>query len=246
MIRRTMKIQFLSFPGCPNADAARQALRGALEAHSFPPHFEEIDLTAESTQYELRAWGSPTILIDGVDVSGERQPAGVSCRLYESASPFLRGVPTEDLIRKAIEAARPRRREWIRSLALIPGAVLPLLPAASCPACLTAYAGVLSAVGLGFLLTDQVLKPLIISFLLIGIAGVGFSTLSHRRPGPLVFTLIGSAAVAVGRLFWSAPPVLYAGVALLIGASLWNLWLKRPRPEPLMQIRATRKEGITS
>ncbi|PYV33414.1 MAG: hypothetical protein DMG09_22410, partial [Acidobacteria bacterium] len=85
----------------------------------------------------------------------------------------------------------------------------------------------------------------IIIFLLIGIAGVGFSTLSHRRPGPLVFTLIGSAAVAIGRLFWSAPPVLYAGVALLIGASLWNLWLKRPRPEPLMQIRATRKEGIT-
>ena len=240
-----MKIQFLSFPGCPNADAARHALLRVLEAHSFPPHFEEIDLTAESTQYELRAWGSPTILIDGVDVGGERQPAGVSCRLYESAQSFLRGVPSEDLIRKAIEAARPGRREWIRSLALIPGAFLPLLPAASCPACLTAYAGVLSAVGLGFLLTDQVLKPLIIISLLIGIAGVGFSTLSHRRPGPLVFTLIGSAAVAIGRLFWSAPPVLYAGVALLIGASLWNLWLKRPRPEPLMQIRATRKEGIT-
>ncbi|PYV33415.1 MAG: DUF2703 domain-containing protein, partial [Acidobacteria bacterium] len=60
---RTMKIQFLSFPGCPNADAARHALLRVLEAHSFPPHFEEIDLTAESTQYELRAWGSPTILI---------------------------------------------------------------------------------------------------------------------------------------------------------------------------------------
>ena len=179
---RTMKIQFLSFPGCPNADAARHALLRVLEAHSFPPHFEEIDLTAESTQYELRAWGSPTILIDGVDVGGERQPAGVSCRLYESAPSFLRGVPSEDLIRKAIEAARPGRREWIRSLALIPGAFLPLLPAASCPACLTAYAGVLSAVGLGFLLTDQVLKPLIIISLLIGIAGVGFSTLrGHRK-----------------------------------------------------------------
>src|SRR5207247_11342169 len=143
MIRRTMKIQFLSFPGRPNADAARHARRRVLEAHSCPPHFEEIDLTAESTQYELRAWGSPTILIDGVDVGGERQPAGVSCRLYESASPFLRGVPSEDLIRKAIESPRPRRREWIRSLALIPGAVLSLLPAASCPACLIAYAVVL-------------------------------------------------------------------------------------------------------
>ncbi len=37
-----------------------------------------------------------------------------------------------------------------------------------------------------------------------------------------------------------------AGVALLIGASLRNLWLKRPRPERLVQIRATRKEGVTS
>src|SRR6266536_2146095 len=97
---RTVKIQVLSFPGCPNADAARQALRQVLEVHGLPSHFEEIDLTAESTQYELRAWGSPTILIDGVDVGGERQPAGVSCRLYESASPFLRGIPSGDLIRK--------------------------------------------------------------------------------------------------------------------------------------------------
>src|SRR3989442_5551727 len=128
----------------------------------------------------------------------------------------------------------------------IPGAALPLLPAASCPACLTAYAGVLSAVGLGFLLSDQVLKPLIIIFLLIGIAGAGFSMLSHRRPGPLVFTLIGSAAVALGRLFWSAPPLPYAGVALLIGASLWELLVKRPRPEALMQMRPTREGGITS
>ena len=94
MIRK-MKIQFLSFPGCPNADAARQALRGALEAHSFPRHFEEIDLTVESTQYELRAWGSPTILIDGVDVGGERQPAGLyravfmrAPRLFSGASPL--------------------------------------------------------------------------------------------------------------------------------------------------------------
>lgn len=45
----------------------------------------------------------------------------------------------------------PPRRPWLRSLALVPGAVLSLLPAAQCPFCIAAYAGVLSSLGLGFL-----------------------------------------------------------------------------------------------
>lgn len=133
-------------------------------------------------------------------------------------------------------------RTWLRSLALIPGAVLPLLPSATCPACLAAYAGVLSAVGLGFLFNDRVLTPLIAVFLLVGVASVAWSTKSHRRLGPLVATLLGSAAVLVGRLVWNISPVLYSGVALLIGASLWNLWFKRPRPEPVAELRLGPKE----
>ena len=38
-----MKVQLLSFPGCPNADAAREALRRSLAVAGLPASFEEID-----------------------------------------------------------------------------------------------------------------------------------------------------------------------------------------------------------
>lgn len=137
------------------------------------------------------------------------------------------------------------RRPWMRSLALLPGGVLALLPAAKCPVCIAAYAGVLSSLGLGVLHDDRVLTPIIAVLLGVGLLSVAWSTRGHRRPGPLVLTVLGSAAVIAGRLIWSLPAVLYGGVVLLVGASLWNLWLKRPRPEPLIQLRLERKEGTT-
>jgi copper chaperone len=128
-------------------------------------------------------------------------------------------------------------KNWLRSLAMVPGALLPLLPNATCPACLTAYAGVLSAIGLGFLFKERVVAPLIVIFLGIGIFSVALSMRSHRRSGPLVVTVLGSAAVVAGRLVWNIPVLLYTGVALLIGASFWNLWLKRPHPQQLLEIQ---------
>ncbi|TAM83679.1 MAG: MerC domain-containing protein [Acidobacteria bacterium] len=129
-----------------------------------------------------------------------------------------------------------RGKDWLRSLAVIPAAFFSLLPSATCPACLTAYAGLLSAIGLGFLFNKRVLAPLIGIFLAIGIISVAWSMRTHRRLGLLVMTVVGSAIVVAGRLVWNIPAVLYAGVALLVGASVWNLWLKRPRPESLVQI----------
>lgn len=137
------------------------------------------------------------------------------------------------------------RRPWARSLALLPGGLLALLPAAKCPVCIAAYASVFSSVGLGFLHDDRVLTPLIAALLGIGLFGVAWSARSHRHLGPLVVTVLGSAAVVAGRLVWSLPVVLYGGVVLLVGASLWNVWLKRPRPEPLVQLRLERKKGTT-
>ena len=94
-----MRVQLLSFPGCPNADAAREALRRVLADRELPPNFEEIDVSAPDTPEQLRNWGSPTILVDGTDVADEG-PAGLSCRLY--ANDTHRGVPSDEMIRRAL------------------------------------------------------------------------------------------------------------------------------------------------
>lgn len=99
-----MKVQLLSFPGCPNVSAARQALRRCLAAAGLPQDFEEVDVTAPQTPAHLRRWGSPTILVNGADVAGEL-PAGVCCRLY--AARGRHGCPSDEMIYRALAQPGP-------------------------------------------------------------------------------------------------------------------------------------------
>jgi len=73
----------------------------------------------------------------------------------------------------------------------------------------------------------------IVIALVISVLTIARSTRSHRNPWPLVVTVSGSLAVLAGRLVWDLPVVLYAGVAALLAASIYNLWLKRPRKKRL-------------
>ena len=85
-----------------------------------PPEVQEIDVTAADTPEHLRGWGSPTILIDGVDVAGGR-PSGSSCRLYPGSD--RPGVPSLDTLRAAL-ATREKEGSPISSSAL-PGRSMP-------------------------------------------------------------------------------------------------------------------------
>lgn len=228
-MRKTLsdvRVQLLTFPDCPDADATRNALRRVLSGQGLPPGFEDIDLTAPETPEELRAWGSPTVLVNGKDMAGEG-PTGPTCRLYLTRGGGAQGVPPDQLMHSAIEAARPARPDWLRSLALIPGAVASFLPVATCPSCLVAYTAVLSSLGLGFLANNKVTTPLVAVFLALGMGSMAWSARRHGRLGPLTLTVAGSAAVVVGRLVWSLPPVMYVGSALIFGASIWNLYVRR-------------------
>lgn len=99
-----VKVQLLYFRGCPNVEEARRALRSAL-ADSALGHVvvEEVDVEAATTPPELRAWGSPTILVNGVDVGGEKGPSGLSCRLYSGGE--RSGVPPRRLMERCLREA---------------------------------------------------------------------------------------------------------------------------------------------
>jgi hypothetical protein len=75
------RIQLLTFTGCPLASAAKTELEAALNRLGLND-YEEIDLNAHNTPDALRGWGSPTILIDGVDVTGQPKGDQLSCRVY--------------------------------------------------------------------------------------------------------------------------------------------------------------------
>ncbi len=247
---------------CPNAEAAREQLRRALTQAGLECEWREWRIGASDAPTHTHGFGSPTILVNQQDVAGTGGPnAAACCRLYTSNNGSLRGVPdiadivaslrgganlSQDCCSGSIPHGNPelsgraitsRSAGWFGAALAVPGALLSLLPSFACPVCLAAYAGVLSTLGLGFVLTESVLAPLIIAFLLVGVASVAWTTRSHRRAGPLLTMVAGSGAVVAGRLVWNTPAVLYVGIALVIGASVWNLWLKRPVRSPLVRPR---------
>ncbi|MBX2883875.1 MAG: hypothetical protein KTR32_28235 [Granulosicoccus sp.] len=83
-----MLIQLLVFEGCPMAEPARENLKEALTTCGIDT-FEEIDILDSKSPEELRGWGSPTILVNGQDISGHKKGGGVSCRIYNMPG----GVP---------------------------------------------------------------------------------------------------------------------------------------------------------
>ena len=114
---------------------------------------------------------------------------------------------------------------WKQNLLAAPGIGLSLLPKIACPACWPAYAGLLSSIGLGFLVPNRTyLLPLTVAFLLIAIGTLAFR--ARRRRGYWLFALgiLAAGLILLGKFSLASNPVLYAGLGLLILASVWNSW----------------------
>jgi hypothetical protein len=102
-----MTVQLRYFPACPHWRDARATLERAFAAVGLPAEYDLVDVTAAATSASLHGWGSPTILIDGVDAGGGAAACvAASCRLYEGA----RGWPSETTLVAALRAHREARR----------------------------------------------------------------------------------------------------------------------------------------
>lgn len=105
-----MKIELIYSADCPNVDAAQAALRRSLKAEDLLASFDEVDVAAPGTPEHLRGWGSPTILINGVDVGGETVPTGPCCRLYDDGA-ARRGAPSDAMIVEALRRSQGENRQ---------------------------------------------------------------------------------------------------------------------------------------
>ncbi len=74
-------VELVYFEGCPNANQARENIKAAIDASQGPIQWTEWDLMAESTPESFRRFGSPTVLIDGSDVTGNAaENVAMACR----------------------------------------------------------------------------------------------------------------------------------------------------------------------
>lgn len=80
--------------------------------------------------------------------------------------------------------------------------------------------GALSATGLGFLIHDAILIPLLAAFLAATIWGLRGDRPRHGRRGPETLAWTGSFLTLGG--LWVSGTVVALGLTLLIGGSAWN------------------------
>jgi hypothetical protein len=71
-------------------------------------------------------------------------------------------------------------RTWRQGLLTIPGIGVALLPKLACPLCWPLYAGIVSSLGLGFLISTTYLLPLTIGFLSLTVAVLAFQAKQRR------------------------------------------------------------------
>ena len=94
--------------GCPHIAATIARLREVLSAENVAALIEQVDVGNSHTSFPPAFRGSPTVLINGRDISGDDAPCAqaAACRLYPGESNS--GVPPADLIRNALRHARTR------------------------------------------------------------------------------------------------------------------------------------------
>ena len=88
---RDITVEFLAFDGCPLAPKALQHLERAIERlrGRFEIAIRHVDLMDSATPESLKRWGSPTILLNGRDISGAEPGDANSCRIYPSPDGVL-------------------------------------------------------------------------------------------------------------------------------------------------------------
>jgi hypothetical protein len=225
-------VELVYHAGCPNVRECRARLLHAFAAVGIPPAWQEWLVDDTDAPARVRGYGSPTVLIDGRDASATEESTGASCRLYLQPDGSTGGAPSVEVLANALRtsaAASAVRASWKGSLAMVPGIGAALLPKLACPACWPAYAGFLTSVGLGFLLDTTHLLSVTAVFLAIAVGALAYGAKARLGYKPFLVGVAASVMVLAGKFAIGRDAVMYAGLALLVGASVWNTW---PRQRP--------------
>lgn len=137
-----MKVELIYDSACPNVSATRVNLLLAFTAAQLEAKWTEWERSSPASPAYVARFGSPSVLVDGLDVEGETPTESVSCcRLYSSADGRYSGTPAVELIEASLRkaalsvASAKTAGTWKLSLFAVPGASLSVLPFGGCPAC---------------------------------------------------------------------------------------------------------------
>ena len=102
-----MLIELVYEKTCPNIKAARSQLLLAFVDAGITPRWQEWEISAPEAPAHVHGYGSPTILVDGVDISGDNiECSDYCCRVYSHEEHTNKGVPAVTDIVKALTSVR--------------------------------------------------------------------------------------------------------------------------------------------
>jgi len=98
-----MKVELVYEKTCPNVDAARAQIRKAFTQIKREPQWQEWEVSDSRAPDYVQVYGSPTILVNGKDVSG-LAPGDCkdNCRIYDGDNGRLSVVPPLEKIVSAL------------------------------------------------------------------------------------------------------------------------------------------------
>ncbi len=224
-------VEFVYEETCPFIGATRSRLIAAFQEAEMRPQWTEWATNDPDAPAYVRAYGSPTILVDGQDIADvPTEEAENCCRIYSSEIK-MQGVPPLDMIVDALKnrmdappPAKKGGRGFILKAATLPTIMVVLLPKLTCPACWPAYAGFLSAVGVGFVNYTPYLMPLTALFLAISVFAMAYRAQARRGYGPFFLGLAATITVLIGKFEYESDTAMWLGLAVLVAASVWNTW----------------------
>lgn len=236
-----VRIELIYDRDCPNVVEARTQLLRAFAQAGVRAEWVEWERSTPGSPAYARNYGSPTILIGGQDVAPMSSTEGSACcRVYSESAGGFRPVPSEELLVSRLrslsgeeDASKGTKRGawWSGATGLIAGGVA-VLPVLTCPLCWPAYAGLLSSLGLGFLIYSKYLLPVVALVLTLSLGSLAFRARQRRGYGPFVLGLVAAAVILSGKFAWESEWSLYSGISLLVAASVWNSWPLRAREQP--------------
>ena len=205
-------IKLIYFDGCPNAKHARAAL---LTAGTYD--FEVVKQNELAEDHHFKRYSSPTILKNEQIIFGS-ESGNASCS-FEGVDP------------QAIKSKLDGNFEKKGVLASV-GSLGSSLVVGLCPLCIPAIGAFLGSIGLGFLVQEAILKPLLIGLLTLTLLALAWSYFKeHGKIAPLVLGILAASAMYVGRYVYLGSMentiLMYGSIPALISVTIWNLRLRK-------------------
>jgi hypothetical protein len=106
-----VNVELLWWEGCPSTERALAAVREALADLGLDDASVRMrEIRSDGDARDAGFVGSPTILIDGVDLvpAAAEEQIGLSCRVYRRRDGRVSPIPDPDDLREALRSAAER------------------------------------------------------------------------------------------------------------------------------------------